>query len=81
MAEKGPGVLEWGGAENQKTTKTLQEANMETTERGFLLCPKCGGKTKTKVLPETVLLEFPLYCPKCKRETVVTYTACSKPNT
>jgi NAD-dependent SIR2 family protein deacetylase len=31
-------------------------------------CPFCDSKTKTKVYPETVLLNFPPYCPKCKRE-------------
>lgn len=26
----------------------------------------CGGKTRTKVYEDTVLLKFPLYCLKCK---------------
>ena len=30
--------------------------------------PICGGKTRTKVYEDTVLVNFPLYCPKCKRE-------------
>lgn len=32
-------------------------------------CPKCGGQTHTKVCEDTVLLNFPLYCPKCKKVT------------
>jgi len=32
-------------------------------------CPICGGKTRTKVYWDTVLVRFPLYCPKCKKET------------
>ncbi|MGM9587238.1 MAG: cysteine-rich KTR domain-containing protein [Candidatus Limivicinus sp.] len=44
---------------------------MRVTEKGFLCCPKCGGKTKTKVLPGTVLKHFPLFCPWCKRETII----------
>ncbi|MGM9573422.1 MAG: cysteine-rich KTR domain-containing protein [Hominicoprocola sp.] len=31
-------------------------------------CPICGGKTRTKVYEDTVPVDFPLYCPKCKRE-------------
>lgn len=31
-------------------------------------CPLCGGKTRTKVYEDTVLLKFPLYCLKCKKE-------------
>lgn len=37
----------------------------------WLHCPVCRGKTRTKVKRETVLQEFPLFCPKCKRETIV----------
>jgi hypothetical protein len=48
---------------------------VEVNEKGFLICPHCGGKTKTKVHPGvTVLLHFPLFCPFCKRETEVNYT-------
>ena len=34
-------------------------------------CPICGGKTRVKVIESTVLLNFPLFCPKCKKETMV----------
>lgn len=34
----------------------------------WVYCPICGGKTRTKVYEDTILLKFPLYCPKCKRE-------------
>ncbi|MGJ0769427.1 cysteine-rich KTR domain-containing protein [Lacticaseibacillus paracasei] len=33
------------------------------------LCPICGRKTRLKVRKDTVLKNFPLYCPKCKQET------------
>lgn len=32
-------------------------------------CPICGSSTKIKVYPDTVLIRFPLYCRKCKKET------------
>lgn len=39
----------------------------------WLSCPLCGGKTNVKAYPETVLLNFPLYCPECMRETKVNF--------
>lgn len=38
----------------------------------FLLCPVCGNKTRIKLRPDTVLENFPLFCPKCKQETLIT---------
>ena len=37
----------------------------------WVLCPICNNKTRIKVRPDTVLENFPLFCPKCKRETVI----------
>lgn len=37
----------------------------------WIHCPICGGKTRTKVYEDTVLIKFPLYCPKCKKEILV----------
>lgn len=37
----------------------------------WLVCPLCGGKTRIKVNEDTVLLNFPLFCPHCKKETFV----------
>ena len=34
-------------------------------------CPFCGNKTRTKVCADTVLIKFPLFCPKCGKETKV----------
>ena len=34
----------------------------------WIHCPICGGKTRTKVYADTVLVKFPLYCPKCHKE-------------
>lgn len=44
---------------------------VKTNKSGFILCPHCEGKTKTKVLPGTKLVHFPLYCSWCKRETII----------
>ena len=38
----------------------------------WVCCPVCGSRTRTKVYFDTVLVRFPLYCPKCKKEIRVT---------
>ncbi len=43
---------------------------MSKTE--WLLCPVCKSKTRIKLQENTVLENFPLFCPKCKKEFVVT---------
>lgn len=40
-------------------------------ESKWICCPQCSSKTKVKVYEETVLVKFPLYCPKCKKEFMV----------
>lgn len=37
----------------------------------WLLCPICGNKTRVKVRVDTVLKNFPLFCPKCKHEKII----------
>ncbi|MGD9569913.1 MAG: cysteine-rich KTR domain-containing protein [Sedimentibacter sp.] len=37
----------------------------------WILCPVCGNKTRVKMRDDTVLENFPLFCPKCKQETLV----------
>ena len=44
----------------------------------WIFCPVCGGKTRTKVCKETVLVKFPLYCPKCKKEVCTTENCCQR---
>lgn len=34
-------------------------------------CPVCGNKTRTMIREDTELKNFPLYCPKCKRKTLI----------
>ncbi|MBS5883671.1 cysteine-rich KTR domain-containing protein [Clostridium sp.] len=37
----------------------------------WILCPICGNKTRVKIRVDTVLENFPLFCPKCKKETII----------
>ena len=54
-------LYHYGGAEVNDNRKTSL----------WIHCPICGGKTRTKVYEDTVLVKFPLYCPKCKQETLI----------
>ncbi|NSG21082.1 cysteine-rich KTR domain-containing protein [Blautia obeum] len=36
-----------------------------------MLCPICGNKTRVKIRENTILENFPLYCPKCRQETII----------
>ena len=42
---------------------------MEKSE--WVRCPICGNKTRLQLRADTELKNFPLYCPKCKRETLI----------
>jgi len=37
----------------------------------WLRCPVCGSKTRNKIREDTILINYPLYCPKCKQETLI----------
>ena len=41
------------------------------TDCKFVLCPICGNKTRTMIREDRELRNFPLYCPKCKKETII----------
>ncbi|MGN0988423.1 MAG: cysteine-rich KTR domain-containing protein [Otoolea sp.] len=42
---------------------------MDKTE--WIRCPVCECKTRLKIREDTVLVNFPLFCPKCKQETLI----------
>lgn len=42
---------------------------------GWVHCPFCSSKTRTKVVKNTELKNFPLYCPKCGHETMIDFNA------
>ena len=37
----------------------------------WIHCPVCGNKTRDRIREDTVLKNYPLYCPKCKQETLI----------
>lgn len=37
----------------------------------WVLCPICGSKTRNRIREDTELKNYPLFCPKCKQETLI----------
>lgn len=37
----------------------------------WILCPVCGNKTRLQIRTDTELKNFPLYCPKCRQESLI----------
>ena len=37
----------------------------------WVLCPICYNKTRIKIRQDTILENFPLFCPKCKSNTLI----------
>lgn len=37
----------------------------------WIICPICQRKTRLKIRYDTELINFPLYCPKCKQEILI----------
>lgn len=44
---------------------------IETKKFEWILCPICGAKTRNRIREDTVLINYPLYCPKCKQENLI----------
>ena len=44
---------------------------MSAAEERWVLYPVCGAKTRLRLLRRTILQEFPLFCPKCRRESII----------
>ena len=37
----------------------------------WICCPICGNKTRSRMREDIEFKNFLLYCPKCKRETLI----------
>ncbi len=37
----------------------------------WVRCPVCGNKTRLQIREDTELKNFPLYCLKCKQESLI----------
>lgn len=41
------------------------------TKTEWIYCPICGNKSRTRIRKDTELKNFPLFCPKCKQESLI----------
>lgn len=41
---------------------------MNNMTEKWVLCPICGGKTRTKIRPDTEAKNLPIFCKICKNE-------------
>ena len=48
----------------------MAKARDEQDEK-WVLCPRCSSKTRTRIRGDTVVTNFPLFCPKCKAEYLI----------
>lgn len=37
----------------------------------WIYCPICKNKTRNRIRIDTEITNFPLYCPKCKSESLI----------
>jgi len=54
---------------DQQEVKISNMADVLKVE--WLRCPVCNNKARTKMRQDATLKNYPLYCPKCKREILV----------
>lgn len=40
-------------------------------DKRWVLCPVCGNKSRIQIREDTILRNFPLFCPKCKKESLI----------
>lgn len=40
-------------------------------EMQWIRCPVCENKTRNQIREDTELKNYPLFCPKCKQETLI----------
>ena len=57
-----------GRMTQSETPNGEDEMTVDQNEVLWSRCPVCDDKTRVKVDKTTVLLNFPLFCPKCKKE-------------
>lgn len=65
--------LKIAAAKPDDTTQSKSNTGGDFVREGrddsrWIRCPICESKTRTKVYADTVMFNFPLFCPKCKKE-------------
>lgn len=57
----------WGSFEENQNNFGDNSLN----KNEWVCCPVCRNKTRLQVWEYTELKNFPLYCPKCKQESLI----------
>lgn len=58
--------------DSRKCRFEVKKMNKDEMEyQKWVYCPVCGNKTRVRLQKDTVLLHFPLFCPKCKKERLI----------
>lgn len=70
---KKPNLLNTRARRITQSRPVLEEHHMNESKdlSKWIRCPICNSKTRTKIYADTVLVHFPVFCPKCKRETTI----------
>lgn len=55
----------------RRTWQNTEGGNMVIQNSEWIYCPVCDNKTRDRIREDTILVNFPLYCPKCKQETLI----------
>ena len=54
-----------------KSFDCLPKGALLMQKEKFILCPVCGNKTRVQIREDTELKNFPLFCPKCHKQTLI----------
>lgn len=52
-------------------TDTNESARITASNERWVKCPVCGTQKILRILPSTVVKDLPVYCKRCKQESVV----------
>ena len=76
--DNGPMEAFWGMLKSEMyylkkfhTYDELKEAVCDYIDYYNVMCPVCDNKTRIKIRKDTELINFPLYCPKCRKESLI----------
>ena len=65
-----PGISGKADQKNRLLT-TPKEDNRINANKRWLMCPSCGRGKVLCMLPDTRVLNLPVYCKVCKKESIV----------
>ncbi|HHZ07077.1 MAG TPA: conjugal transfer protein [Clostridiales bacterium] len=54
-----------------KLWRRFGRVSVEKNSYKWICCPLCGNKTRLQIREDTELKNFPLFCPKCRHETLI----------